>query len=130
MRSSVEDEATHFGPRSHVRACAACGTARNSVRRRTSVAAVTLVAKLTGSLRLACILDRGKHVGGPVRKNSGITSAGVIGMPTRVNHPAATAAAICSLSTSTPLHSKMITPGPRHAPRRRVDWRHPRESSH
>ena len=48
------------------------------------------------------------------RRNSAVTSSGVIGIPTRVSSSAATAAAICSLSTSTPLQSKMITePAPR-----------------
>src|SRR3954465_5063889 len=38
-----------------------------------------------------------------------MTSSDVIGIPMRVNSYAATVAASCSLSTSTPLQSKMIT---------------------
>src|SRR6185436_11037089 len=38
-----------------------------------------------------------------------MTSSDVIGIPMRVNSCAATVAASCSLSTSTPLQSKMIT---------------------
>lgn len=44
---------------------------------------------------------------------------GVIGMPARVNSSAVTAATICSLSTSTPLQSKMSTRTPEPAARRR-----------
>src|SRR4249920_71740 len=49
-----------------------------------------------------------------------MTSSDVIGIPMRVNSCAATVAASCSLSTSTPLQSKMITEtAPARPPHRR-----------
>jgi len=89
--------------------------ARSSARSRATMAAVSLPAKLGGSLRFAAastmaIMSAGRR---PKKKRS--TSSGVSGIPARVNSSAATAAAIGSLSTSTPLQSKMITKAP--APR-------------
>ena len=49
-RSSGDDEATHFGPRSQVSACTTCGIARSSSRSRRSVAAATCDAKSCGQL--------------------------------------------------------------------------------
>ena len=55
MRSNEDDEATHFGPRSQVSACAMCVVARSSARKRRSVALATVAAKPGGSLRPAAI---------------------------------------------------------------------------
>jgi hypothetical protein len=51
MRAGGEDDATHFGPRSQVSAWAACGMARNSARKRVSVAAAMAAPTFAGSLR-------------------------------------------------------------------------------
>src|SRR5262249_36512198 len=50
IRSGGEEDATHLGPRSHVRAWAAWGVARSSVRRRFT-AAIRAAAKPAGNLR-------------------------------------------------------------------------------
>lgn len=63
IRSGGEEDATHFGPRSHVRAWAACGMARSSVRRRFTVAAIRVAAKPAGNLRRV-IASISNHVGG------------------------------------------------------------------
>ncbi len=55
MRSNEEEEATHFGPRSQVSACAMCLVACSSARKRRRVALATAVAKPAGSLRPAAI---------------------------------------------------------------------------
>jgi hypothetical protein len=52
MRSDEEEDATAFGPPIQVSACAACGTARSSARKRRKVSAATFAAKSSGSLRL------------------------------------------------------------------------------
>jgi hypothetical protein len=72
------------------------------------------VAKLTGSLRrvAASTAASMSALRRPVKYRAMIS--GVSGKPARVNSSAATAAAIGSLSTSTPLQSKM-TIGPRDA---------------
>src|SRR5258707_6677174 len=50
IRSGGEDDATHFGPRSQVSAWAEWGMARTSARRRSTVAAATVLGKFAGSL--------------------------------------------------------------------------------
>jgi hypothetical protein len=55
MRSSGDDEATHFGPRNQVSACSTWAVARNSACSRRSVAAASLVPKFDGSWR--CVAD-------------------------------------------------------------------------
>ena len=61
----VEEDATHFGPRSQVSAWATCGMARNSARMRRIVAAATVAPKFVRQLALGHGLDRGEHVGRP-----------------------------------------------------------------
>jgi hypothetical protein len=73
-------------------------------------------AEIRGQLAIGRHFDGGKHVGGSAPKKWRCTSSGVIGMPARVISSAATAATICSLSTSTPLQSKMSTRTPSQRP--------------
>ena len=113
-RSSGAEEATHFGPRSQVRACSTWAVARSSARSRRSVAAANVVAKSGGSLHcVAASISASMSVGRrPAKKRA--TMSGATTKPARVSSVDATSATIGSLSTSTPLQSKMNTGGPRH----------------
>jgi hypothetical protein len=86
---------------------------RSSARSRRRVTAATPDAKLAGSLRPLAASTMANISSGRRPKKNWLTSGGVSGMPMRVNSSAATLVAICSLSTSTPLQSKMITIAPR-----------------
>jgi hypothetical protein len=85
---------------------------RNSLRNRTSVLAETMVAKPGGSLIPVAASTSANMSAGrrPVKWRA--TTSSVTRRPTRCNSSVATAIAIGSESTSTPLQSKMITRGP------------------
>src|SRR5262245_9940220 len=83
--------------------------ARSSARNRASVAAARAAPKLTGSLQWVAASMLASMSAGRRPEKYRVTSSGVIGIPARANSSAAAAAAICSLSTNTPLQSKMIT---------------------
>ena len=112
-RSSGEDEATHFGPRSQVSACSTWAVARSSARSRRSVAAARIAAKFGGSLRwVAASMSASMSLGRrPVKKRattSGDTAkAGARQLLGR--HGGDNRLAV----DQTPLQSKMNTGGPR-----------------
>jgi predicted component of type VI protein secretion system len=73
-------------------------------------------AEIRRQLAVGGRLDEGEHVGWATPEEVAGDDSGVIGMPMRTNSSAATAAAIGSLSTSTPLQSKMSTKRRANAP--------------
>jgi len=113
--SSGEEEATHFGPRSQVSACSTWAVARSSTLSRRSVADARVLAKFGGNLRCVAVsMSTSMSIGRRPAKNRPMIS-GDTAKPARVSSVAATLATIASLSTSTPLQSKMNTGGPRNS---------------
>src|SRR5580704_17382135 len=94
---------------------------RTSARSRLSVAPASREGKLAGSLHLPAVSTIAIMSAGRRPKKKRATTSGVSAMPMRVNSSAATAAALRSLSTSTPLQSKMITLAPARSPPGVVD---------
>ena len=87
-------------------------SARSSVRKRRSVSAATIRGKIRRQLSSGGRLDGGEDVGRPAAvKAAHRRPRRTARTPTRPSASASTAAAIGSLSTSTPLQSKM-TKGP------------------
>jgi hypothetical protein len=71
MRSGAEEEATAFGPLIQVSAWAAWGIGCSSSRKRRSVSAATVAAKLGGRLRFVVSLRRQKCQPSAVREIHG-----------------------------------------------------------